>query len=845
MLGSLALSGTAISAEGEWFNPAALSSLEGTQAVADLSAFNDGTQPPGKYRTDIYVNGDYIETSNVTFVSRDNTLVPEFTTGYWMSLGLKPEASAELTAMPADSVITDPASYISGITTSFDYNITRLDISIPQAVLRFRARDFVDPALRDNGIPAAMVNYNLNYNNNWRNEADSDYSNLFLRLDSGLNLGGWRLRNNSSFTRNTGQQPYYDENGRRIVREKTVNDWRSMNTYAFHDIAPWDARLTLGDSSTPGDLFDSIQYRGIQLTSDDSMLPDSLRGFAPVVRGIARSNATVTVRQNGTVIYTTSVAPGPFEIRDIYPTASSGTLDITVKEANGSQTNFVQPFSAVPGMQREGRLRFSLTGGKYRAWSDSVREPGFLQGTLQYGILDGTTVYGGAIAAQDYKSAMLGAGQGLGRFGSLSLDVTHANTQLDGGPARSGQSVRAQYNKDILQSGTSFVLAGYRYSTSGYYDFTEAAQRLPQGTTFDEDDPFDYWRRTHNKRNRLQAQVSQQLGDYGSLSFTAYQQDYWGESGSERTMSLGYSFEFSNLYFNISLNDSRYPQFEADRSVYASVSIPLSNWLSNSRATYSAYHDNEGRSRHQVGLSGQALEDRSLNWNVQEGWANKGEGNSGSAYASWNAPLANLNASYSYDGNGRQASAGMSGSVIAHPYGVTLAQSLGNTAALVRAPEAGGVSVLNQTGVKTDWRGYTATPYITPYRRNNVSIDTMSLPDNVDIEQTSQVVIPTYGALVLADFKPTVGARVLATLRHNGKPVPFGAMATLMSGQSDEVVSNSIVGSEGEVYLSGVKGTSRVKVSWGKESGQQCEAPVTLKKQDEGARLRMAELNCR
>jgi outer membrane usher protein FimD/PapC len=104
-------------------------------------------------------------------------------------------------------------------------------------------------------------------------------------------------------------------------------------------------------------------FRGAQIFSDDTMLPESMRGFAPVIRGIARTNATVTVKQNGYTVYQTYVAPGSFEIRDLYPTSASGDLDIVVTEADGSVQHFVQPFSAVPVMLREGRVKYALSAG--------------------------------------------------------------------------------------------------------------------------------------------------------------------------------------------------------------------------------------------------------------------------------------------------------------------------------------------------------------------------------------------------------------------------------------------------------------------------------------------------
>jgi hypothetical protein len=66
--------------------------------------------------------------------------------------------------------------------------------------------------------------------------------------------------------------------------------------------------------------------------SDDEMLPDSQRGFAPTIRGMAHSNAKVTISQHGYVIYETFVSPGAFAINDLYPTAQSGDLEAGKRE---------------------------------------------------------------------------------------------------------------------------------------------------------------------------------------------------------------------------------------------------------------------------------------------------------------------------------------------------------------------------------------------------------------------------------------------------------------------------------------------------------------------------------
>lgn len=143
------------------------------------------------------------------------------------------------------------------------------------------------------------------------------------------------------------------------------------------DIIPLRSRLTLGDGYTQGDIFDGINFRGAQLASDDNMLPDSQRGFAPVIHGIARGTAQVTIKQNGYDIYNSTVPPGPFTINDIYAAGNSGDLQVTIKEADGSTQIFTVPYSSVPLLQREGHTRYSITAGEYRSGNAQQENPAF------------------------------------------------------------------------------------------------------------------------------------------------------------------------------------------------------------------------------------------------------------------------------------------------------------------------------------------------------------------------------------------------------------------------------------------------------------------------------------
>ncbi|TDE53981.1 FimD/PapC C-terminal domain-containing protein, partial [Salmonella enterica] len=137
---------------------------------------------------------------------------------------------------------------------------------------------------------------------------------------------------------------------------------------------------------------------------------------------------------------------------------------------------------------------------------------------------------------------------------------------------------------------------------------------------------------------------------------------------------------------------------------------------------------------------------------------------------------------------------------------------------------ANGTAIANQTGLATDGRGYTIVPFVSPYRRNAIALDTETLPADADVTQAAQSVTPTRGAIVRARFDTRTGARALMTLlRADGHPVPFGATAT-----DADATDAFIVGEDGQVYLTGLKPQGTLQVSWGKNASQHCVAAWQL-----------------
>lgn len=797
-----------VAAQEYYFNPAALEIQDPGQQTADLARlFRTGEEMPGVYRVDIYMNGSFVETQSVNFVTVDSKLLPELTIKQLSAIGVKTEAFAALTQLSDTQPLTDIGHYIPDACTDFDLEQQRLNLSIPQTALDAKARGYIDPAQWDQGLPAFLLNYTAS-GANTQQQGQSAY----LNLQSGINMGAWRLRNYSAYTRSNQQ-----------------DQWDSVYTYLQRDIHALKSQLTLGESSTPGMVFDSNAFTGVQLTSDDSMLPDSMKGFAPTVRGIAKSNAQVTIRQNGYIIYQSYVAPGQFEINDLYPTSASGDLYVTVTEADGREYAFVQPFSAVPLMLRQGQVKYSVAAGRYRSTTNNGNQPLFGQTSLIYGLHGSTTVYGGLLTADNYRATTLGVGHGFGTLGSVSLDVTQAKSELRNNSTHSGQSYRIQYAKDFAQTGTTFTLASYRYSTQGFYTFQEVNE---VGYVDDATSTYSDAGYNNNKRSKFQLNLNQSLQGYGSVYISAFQQDYWQMKGYQRTVNLGYSQSLAGISYNIGYSYSQMPGGQSsDRQLAFGIQIPLSRFLANSWATYNVTSASHGSVNQQAGLSGTALEDNNLDYSVQQSLGNQGQGYSGNASARYKGSQGEVNVGYNYAKDYRQINYGAQGGVVIHRYGLTLSQPLSDTVALVRAPGAAGIKVENNTALYTDSRGYAVVPYVSSYRHNRVGLDTRSMGSNIDIDTTVQTVTPTRGAVVLANFTPRIGKRVVMTLRYQGKPVPFGATIVVEQEES-EVENSALVGDGGQVYLSGVPEHGLVHVQWGKSADKRCKAPFTLPASD-------------
>ncbi|MBG6245410.1 hypothetical protein CS369_12615 [Candidatus Symbiopectobacterium sp. 'North America'] len=360
-------------------------------ALLDLSRFAAGASVlPGVYKTAVYINDQWVNNVDVEFKAHtDKTVYP------CLSIDLIKSIAFNYYKLPSDffssqtlgDQCVDLSQQLPDAQINYDSNEQRLDIVIPQIYMQNTARGTVSPALWDDGIAALLMGYNVN---GYTSESQGKtFNSLFAGLNACLNVGPWYLRHNGAYTH----------------MDNAPSKYSSINTYLQRDIPTLKARMLVGQSNTVGQLFDTLPFTGAQLMTDERMLPESQRSYAPEIRGIARTNARVTVRQGGQVLYETTVSPGEFLINDLYPTGYGGDLNVTVRESDRTEQNFSVPYASVAQLLRPGSSRYAITGGEVR--SDNLRDkPSLYQATYQRGLTNAITGYGGVQASENYSAVL-------------------------------------------------------------------------------------------------------------------------------------------------------------------------------------------------------------------------------------------------------------------------------------------------------------------------------------------------------------------------------------------------------------------------------------------------------
>lgn len=768
---------------------------------------------PGDYSLTVRINGHSLNgEQNITYYAddKDNTnsqacipkeVVDEF--------GLKNKFTDQLKWWHNGECLD--LTSLDGLKAQGNLGTATLDVSIPQAYLEYTSDTWDPPSRWDNGIAGVIFDYNVNATagNNHSDYDEGRYYNLSGNGTVGVNAGAWRLRGD--------WQGYLDHDTGDGVGTTKSFDWSQI--YAYRPLPSIKSKLTVGETYYNSDVFDSFRFVGGSLESDDSMLPPNLRGYAPEVSGVAKTNAKVTISQKGRVIYQTQVAPGPFRIQDLND-STSGELDVKIEEQGGEVRTFTVNTSDIPYLTRPGTLRYKVAVGKpegyqydsYEAKDDAgyhndtytdlhhtYGAPVFAAGEFSVGINNGWSLYGGGIGSKDYNSLAIGVGRDLLQFGAVAMDISASRADVPyDNDIHTGTSYRISYSKDFDEYDSQVTFAGYRFSTR---DFMTMDEYL---------DARDGENTTDNDKQKYTLSFNKQFTDIGLSIYLNYSHETYWDSPKNNNFNLSMSKTFDmwglhNLSASLTAYKNQYDRTD-DYGGYLSLSVPIND---NSTIGFNSTVSNDSVSNE---VNYHKTVDSNNNYELATG-VTDGDATA-RAYYSHLGDAMEVDANTSYQ-SGESSSVGLTlrGGMTATAKGVALhrVNDTGGTRMMVDTAGVEDVPVKGFGGIShSNMFGKAVIADINSYYRSSASVDLDKMGDNMDVTNSVVQGTLTEGAIGYRKFKVISGLKSMATIRlQDGSTPPFGATVF-----NPDMLQTGIVNDDGSVWLSGIQPDGKMFVKW-------------------------------
>lgn len=747
---------------------------------------------PGDYSMQVVVNGQMVGEREISFVVREGG-ESEFCLQDSVvdDLGLKSSEKDKITSTRIDGCYS--LKLLSGVVVSANLSSDTLSISIPQAYRDYSNPNWDPPSRWDEGINGAIFDYSLNLQHGMSGIDNSRYYSLSAYGVAGANVDAWRLR--------ADWQGRYEDRQVKDSYNSFSQEAEISRVYAYRALKEQSAKLSVGELDLGNSIFDSFQYTGVSLISDDNMLPPSLRGYAPEVIGIAKTNAKVIISQQGRIVYETQVAAGPFRIQDLN-TGTTGTLDVKVEELDGSIQRFQVSTANIPYLSRPGSIRYRLNSGKAISNKHHADGPAFASGEFSWGVDNGWSLLGGLLLGNGYSALSSGVGRDLLAFGAISFDVTRSQAELKEEVKR-GNSFRINYSKSFDEYDSQVAFAGYRFSERDFMSMSDYLEAK------------DLFGRYFGGSKEIYTTVfSKQFRDSNLSAYLDYTyQSYWDNKESNRiSLSLSHYFDFlswKGMTGSFTAYQNKQSEIK-DNGVYLSLSVPfgIDKHVSYNVSAVS------GNTSHSMTYYDRIDERNS--YSLTSTLSNHSSGLSG-FYNNLN-DSSTIMGNVSYQNNG-DASAGLSvaGGITATSKGTAMHRVgvMGGGRILVDTDDVSNVPIhTNGPVVRSNYAGKAVIADVSGYYRQRASVDIDELDDSVEpLGSPIKSVTLTEGAIGYKHFDILSGSKKMVHIKLKGINLPFASEVFNSKGQRLGMLAD-----EGMGYLVGLHPADKLKVVWGNKS---------------------------
>lgn len=547
----------------------------------------------------------------------------------------------------------------------------------------------------------------------------------------------------------------------------------------------------------------SVRVGGLAWGRDFSIRPDLVTWPLPAFSGEAAVPTAVDLFINGYRAGSTELQPGPFTLTNLPYINGAGDAVLVTRDALGRQVSTTLPFYVASNLLKTGISDGAVTlGGLRRNYGIENFDYGPAVGSAsyRYGVNDYLTLEGHGEGAEALALGGAGALVKLGRFGVVNGAWTESRM-------RGNQGNQLNW--------------GYQYSTAAFSVATQHSRREPgfgNLALYDQRVPVD-------DDNGPLASLSQRSSQY-ALTFNMGRFGNIGaawigirSADAQKTELLNLSWS-RNLWgsSSIYLAASRDHQ-QGDWTLAMSVQIPLGE---RDSTAISVEKTPDAGQTQRINYNHTMPTDGGFSWNLA--WARQTQArNYQQATLGWRNNTVELQGGTYGERHAMTWWGEAQGALVLMENQLFAANKINDAFVLISTDGQPGVPVNyeNQPVGITNDKGYLLISGVSAYYPASYSINTLSLPADMHLQETERKVALRRQSGFLVDF-PLEQARVASVILHdeNGQALPLASQVQRETG------TPAVVGYDGIVWLEHLDEVNTLRAIT--PDGQRCTATLTL-----------------
>ncbi len=574
--------------------------------------------------------------------------------------------------------------------------------------------------------------------------------------------------------------------------------WVRLNTRWVYDQPEHIASWRFGDLNSDGGSWSgSVGFGGLQWASNFSTQPQFITFPLPGYRGPAIAPSVIDLYVNNIKTQQLQVTPGQFDITNVPLVDGQGNLRIVTTDILGRQQVFSSNFFLDTSILKPGLHEFSYEAGIIRqnlGLANYDYKDFLISATNAFSPNDLTRLeFHGETLSYEQAGGMAITRVLPSLASTLTGTAAVSNYSLLGGKKGGLASIRLQHKAQRFNFGLSYEI------TSHY--FTD------MGITPNQLSP----------RSVSQIFGGIDLQRYGSVGIN-YTRQLNREQESAELVSLTYS---KNIFFKINFSATLMNSLHGENRGVSFFLLFTRILGEQTTASYSYNRYNTNIATNSWQLS------RSLStgpgWGYRLGYA-KGTSETQAGTLNYQNNMGRYSIQYTEQDNQTFYQGSADGSIALLGGEIKASRLIDNSFALVSTSGFPHVKVYNNNGLTgtTDSKGILLIPNLLPYQTNKISISPTTLPLNTEIDTTQIMTTPFYrsGTWVKFGIRQIRSATLTLIQQPSGEIVPLGATIELLPKKE-----TYFVGEQGETYLTHLKDSNAIEVSW---DDQSCTASFLL-----------------